>query len=714
MRSAENTGQLLTVMLLCSDYGECDRLTTLIVEAHHDLECVSCLEQALALLDKGLPDVAIVCHSNPGLDAFSALRALRHHAPAMQGIIVADGTDVLQLQATLNAGGGAYLCRPVDSRSLAEALQRCSDYLPWDTTSRRRYSVSSIDLEGCCGMVQLDHTGRIIYRNSVAQRLLHCQEIPDIESFPLAVSRSLRDYQGFQVNDFLQAVASGCPWQGELAGVTTTAECVFECIVSSGAGRGAAACTVVFRDVSRLAAQCNQLRMEAAVAADLLLIRTPTVERGLAPEATPFDLVDLLKKAFARSPLPALCLELPTSIPALFLGEADSLRELFTGLAIHVRALDAVRGLSLCLRIKEKIRSGFQLFFELTVTTGTIDVNSYETGGDYLGRLKAHALPDQGIALAMRRVSEHGGSLIVKRVASAGLVFSFTLGMTEAQNSTECSTSVLPAVAGGSFNLWSGYARLQRSTGLRILVADDSLTDQLCIRALLEGEGFENIVVVGNGREAVEEAECGEYDLVFMDILMPVLDGFEATRLLRQQENLTGKRLTIIALTSYALKAVHDKCLSVGMDGYLSKPVSGYELSGLLSQILADVDATPFTSEPNSTPYSVAIFDADTMMERMMNDRALAATVIDSFLSDIPCQIEALQQYLAAADAAGTERQAHAIKGAAANVSGELLRAVAFEMEMAASRGELSKVAAQLPSLKVQFEQLKEAMSCYS
>jgi HPt (histidine-containing phosphotransfer) domain-containing protein len=98
-------------------------------------------------------------------------------------------------------------------------------------------------------------------------------------------------------------------------------------------------------------------------------------------------------------------------------------------------------------------------------------------------------------------------------------------------------------------------------------------------------------------------------------------------------------------------------------------------------------------------------------MVRMMDDEDLFRMVIEAFLDDIPKQIEVLRGYLEDGDAPGTERQAHTIKGVSANVGGECLRAVAFEMEKAARSGDMEYVRAHLPELERQFARLKETMN---
>ena len=99
------------------------------------------------------------------------------------------------------------------------------------------------------------------------------------------------------------------------------------------------------------------------------------------------------------------------------------------------------------------------------------------------------------------------------------------------------------------------------------------------------------------------------------------------------------------------------------------------------------------------------------MMARLMDDEDLARMVVEGFLEDIPRQIAALKGYLETGDAAGAERQAHTIKGASANVGGEGLRAVAFEMEKAARAGDLSAAGRHMAELEAQFDRLNQAMT---
>ncbi|HWW88001.1 MAG TPA: response regulator, partial [Vicinamibacterales bacterium] len=120
----------------------------------------------------------------------------------------------------------------------------------------------------------------------------------------------------------------------------------------------------------------------------------------------------------------------------------------------------------------------------------------------------------------------------------------------------------------------------------RILLAEDNVVNQRVAAGVLERKGH-HVTVVGNGREAVAAMETQSFDLVLIDVQMPDMDGFEATRLIRQRERETGRRTPIVAMTAYAMKGDKERCLEAGMDDYLSKPINSKELLARVDTIIA-------------------------------------------------------------------------------------------------------------------------------
>ena len=120
---------------------------------------------------------------------------------------------------------------------------------------------------------------------------------------------------------------------------------------------------------------------------------------------------------------------------------------------------------------------------------------------------------------------------------------------------------------------------------LNVLLVEDNLVNQRLATRLLEKRGH-RVVVAGNGREALETLGKAKFDLVFMDIQMPEMDGIEAISAIRQKEIGTDRRLTVIALTAHAMKGDREKCVTAGMDDYLSKPIRPQELDEILERYL--------------------------------------------------------------------------------------------------------------------------------
>jgi CheY-like chemotaxis protein len=147
---------------------------------------------------------------------------------------------------------------------------------------------------------------------------------------------------------------------------------------------------------------------------------------------------------------------------------------------------------------------------------------------------------------------------------------------------------------------------------LNILLTEDNPVNQRLAVAMLGKRGH-RITVAGNGREALTALEAGSFDLVLMDIQMPVMDGFEATAAIREAERSTGAHLPIVAKTAHAIKGDDQRCFNAGMDGYLAKPIRGEELYALLDSFPERMAQRPYaavqppsmvTTEPVTNPAS--------------------------------------------------------------------------------------------------------------
>ena len=122
--------------------------------------------------------------------------------------------------------------------------------------------------------------------------------------------------------------------------------------------------------------------------------------------------------------------------------------------------------------------------------------------------------------------------------------------------------------------------------GMRVLLAEDNRVNQVVTSRLLEKQGL-TVLVANNGREAIDTLSRETVDLILMDVEMPEMDGFEATRRLREKEKQSGEHIPVLAMTAHSAPSYREKCLSSGMDGYLSKPVQSSQLYDAIKGLLA-------------------------------------------------------------------------------------------------------------------------------
>jgi PAS domain S-box-containing protein len=246
----------------------------------------------------------------------------------------------------------------------------------------------------------------------------------------------------------------------------------------------------------------------------------------------------------------------------------------------------------------------------------------------------------------------------------------------------------------------------------RILIVEDSAVNREVALGILKKLGLSGDAV-GDGAEAVRSLESVPYDLVLMDMRMPVMDGIEATcRIRNPRSGVLNCKVPIVAMTANAMESDRQLCLSVGMNDFIAKPVSVAVLRDTLRKWLpTGIFAVPATTgqaaSSRSTGSEMVVFDPASVLSRLEGDNALVQLILEAFLDDVPHQIQAMKKLVANRDGAGSARQAHSIKGASANVGGESLRKLAAEMEKAADAGDWKFVVARMDELEHQFDLLE-------
>ncbi|HRX86335.1 MAG TPA: response regulator [Phycisphaerae bacterium] len=238
-----------------------------------------------------------------------------------------------------------------------------------------------------------------------------------------------------------------------------------------------------------------------------------------------------------------------------------------------------------------------------------------------------------------------------------------------------------------------------RSEGARVLLADDNEIGREIVTELLHRAGFK-CDAVQNGRQAVEAAQRGGYDAVLMDCQMPVMDGFDATRVIRDWESTqeSPRRLPIIALTANAINGDEERCRAAGMDDYLPKPLDPAHLMEALDRHLVRPGET-VAAEAEAPPIA---FEA--CLKRWGSDPEFIGRMIGKFIARVPDDIAALERAFAAGDDGQVIAVAHATKGAASFVGACGYFELAADIEARARVGDLAGARTGFAALRAEAE----------
>ena len=228
-------------------------------------------------------------------------------------------------------------------------------------------------------------------------------------------------------------------------------------------------------------------------------------------------------------------------------------------------------------------------------------------------------------------------------------------------------------------------ARGSSSTPVNVLLVEDNIVNQRVAAGLLTRRGHV-VTLAQNGQEALDRLAVATFDLVLMDLQMPVMGGLEATLAIRARERMTGLHVRIVAMTAHAMDSDRERCLEGGMDDYLSKPIDPETLFTMVERTEDEAPAAAVRTEMT--------FDEDALRRRLAADTELMAEVIRVFLEDLAVQLVAIDGAIVGHDTEALGAAAHALKGAAGALSGDALSKAAEGLERAAASNDPALTAA--------------------
>ncbi|MGC8638505.1 MAG: response regulator [Isosphaeraceae bacterium] len=443
------------------------------------------------------------------------------------------------------------------------------------------------------------------------------------------------------------------------------------------------------------------------------------------------DVVDLVTAQAQEKGLAVRSI-LPTNMPEVLRGDSLRIRQILLNLAsnavkfteqgtveielsvraataTHVGVVIAVRDTGIGIP-SDRLAAIFQRFTQVDPTT------ERRFGGVGLG-----------LSISAELVRLLGGSISVQSEPGRGSIFTVEIDVERVESHSRATPAELPMQRAstpsasscaigkrGEEPAVSNMTKWERA--LHVLVAEDYEANRIVVEQLLRILGC-TVESVANGRQAVEAMSRGPYDLVLMDVQMPVMDGLAATMAIRNLEAPTGGHTPILAYTAHSLREDHLRCLEAGMDDVLTKPMDVKGLTAALVRWSRRGTRTPVVKptsslSTNSIANSAATW-VDRLRERCLGDPRLVQNVLQTLLDSVSGPISGLDEGLAAGDSERVRKSAHSLKGLLLTIGADEEAVTCRELEQAARYSDFQRARELTGTVQNRWRSLKSSIQVY-
>jgi len=328
----------------------------------------------------------------------------------------------------------------------------------------------------------------------------------------------------------------------------------------------------------------------------------------------------------------------------------------------------------------------------------------FQQGDETISR--RHGGSGLGLHICRQLVEMMNGDIQVENQPRGGSKFSFRVQLEQAKNAER---SVLPGMEPPLSD--PALENLFASSGIRVLVVEDNQINLGVAEAIFRKLGI-HVRVVTNGPSALSSLRKTDWDLVFTDLQMPEMDGFELFRKIRNPEEGTlNPQVPVIAMTAHAMQAYSERCLEAGMDGFVTKPISPRSIVEVISKWFnPDATAKDEIKSNKDRPGACVPLDFPGLCERVMGDKDVAVNLLRQFIRDTEKQLGEGRARLQNNDLKAVGRITHTLKGAAANMNALEMSRIAGSIEKQTETGKISDLEQVFESLCGAYDRVKQVV----
>ncbi|AMK10277.1 PAS domain-containing hybrid sensor histidine kinase/response regulator [Pseudodesulfovibrio indicus] len=397
-------------------------------------------------------------------------------------------------------------------------------------------------------------------------------------------------------------------------------------------------------------------------------------------------------------------------VPPALLGDPSRLRQIIINLVGNAIKFTETGGVTVAVSMTEQPEStepGTPLTLRFAVSDTGVGIPANKQKDIFQSFLQAddsitrkYGGTGLGLAICKLLVELMGGELGLDSAEGKGSTFFFTtrlrVGDVRAVEAEQrAAEAVFPAME-----------------PINVLLADDNPLNRELASTLLTEQGH-SVLAVNNGIEALNALKETDYDLVLMDVQMPIMDGVSATRAIRNPNSgALNPGVPIVALTAHALKGDRERFLQAGMNDYIAKPIKMRDFYNTLARVMSGQAATPVdVDEEQPHVAGGRPFDRETALDMLGGQQKLLSRMDEIFLRDVPSEMNELADFFRQGDWSNAKRLAHSIKGSARTVGAQRLGAIAEQMEYLCNQKDVPSAQKELKILESDVKSALEYIS---